>query len=398
MGNSKALALAALFTPGLLQSAWAADLYVPPPAPSPPPRMEMPAEKQVVVNDGYYLRGDIGVGMTKHTITSQFSSAVPSPLFDSSAIGDSTFFRFGAGRQFGSWFRSDLTFEYRASAMITAIESYNQGAFFVPPAATRSWDNYSGHISHGAFLLNGYADLGTWQRLSPFIGLGVGYAMHRVADLKDAGGVSAISTTSYGVGGFGYADAKTSGSLAWAGMAGVGFHVNDNLKLEVAYRYLNLGTAKSGVIKCLTQPVASCPNEIQSYKLSSHDFSLGMRWMLGGSMSYQQQAKFDMGAEQARPKIKVTKDSYYDTVPSAPVTYKNSYAAGGPAEIDPRATQTIQSANTNSDMKIIPLVPEANELSKADLPAQQSNGKKNQPRKAASANTNNLSITPERLY
>ena len=41
-------------------------------------------------------------------------------------------------------------------------------------------------------------------------------------------------------------------------MAGVGYTVNPRLKLELGYRYLNMGTI---------------------FKVSSHDFRLGMRWL-----------------------------------------------------------------------------------------------------------------------
>ena len=397
MGKSKALLLFACVSPGLIQSAWAADLYIPPPAPL-PPRFEMPAQNLLGATDGYYLRGDIGVGLTQHTITSTFSLPVPDARFDSSYIGDSTFVRLGFGRQFGAWIRSDVTFEYRGSSSISATESYNQGAFFTPPSAIRSYDSYIGHISHGVFLLNGYADLGTWQRISPFVGLGVGYAMHRVPDLKDSGGVSAINSTSYGVGGFGYASATTSSSLAWAGTAGLGYQVNENLKLEVAYRYLNLGTSKSGAIKCLTQPVATCANEVQSYKISSHDFSLGMRWMLGGNVNYQQQAKFEMSSAHAKSNMKMSKETSYDGGSAYPNVSRNNYAAAGPAEIDPRIPVTTQSTKANLATTVIPLLPETTELSKADLPAQPAKGKKAQPRKGETVSSNTIQITPDRLY
>ncbi|NDA46895.1 MAG: porin family protein [Alphaproteobacteria bacterium] len=397
MGKSKALFLVACVTPGLMQSAWAADLYIPPPAPQ-PPRMEMPGQNLFATVDGYYLRGDIGVGLTQHTVTSAFTLAVPDARFDSSSISDSTFVRLGFGRQFGTWIRSDLTFEYRGSSTISATESYNQGAFFTPPSTIRGYDSYSGHISHGVFMLNGYADLGTWQRISPFVGFGLGYALHRVPDLKDTGGVSAINSTSYGIGGFGFANANTSSSLAWAGTAGLGYQVNENLKLEVGYRYLNLGTSKSGAIKCLTQPASTCANEVQSYKISSHDFSLGMRWMLGGSVNYQQQAKFEMNSGRAKPTMKMAKETSYEAASAYPNVSRNNYAAAGPAEIDPRIPLTTQSTKGNSGTTVIPLLPETNELSKADLPAQTAKGKKAQPHKSESVSSNTMQITPERLY
>jgi hypothetical protein len=58
--------------------------------------------------------------------------------------------------------------------------------------------------------------------------------------------------------------------------------VNKNLDLEFGYRYLDLGEAKSGAIVCQTQPIATCPFEVQKYHLASHDIHIGMRWRFGG--------------------------------------------------------------------------------------------------------------------
>jgi len=66
--------------------------------------------------------------------------------------------------------------------------------------------------------------------------------------------------------------------LAWAVHAGLGYDVTPNLKLELAYRYLNMGDAQAGKLVCAG---GICPGTVYSYKdLESHDIKIGMRWML----------------------------------------------------------------------------------------------------------------------
>ena len=313
MGKRKALLLAGALCVGSASNVFAADL-LPPPPPMDPGIM--------VVNDpdGWYIRGDAGVGMTViGSLRSTFTSNVPDPQWDSKSVGDAAFVRVGLGYQFNNWFRADVTGEYRTSSHIQGVQSFNQGAFFTPATADRSYDNYSGQVSHAVALVNGYVDLGTWNRITPYVGAGVGYAYHFVSGLHDFGGVSSFAPGQFGISGLGYAPSNSSGSFAWALMAGLGYNVNEHLKLDIGYRYLNLGTATSAKITCQTQPVATCPFEVHKYKLGSHDISIGMRWMFGASGSATTTTAFATGGASA----------YSTSYPAAaPVTGGSLYSSG----------------------------------------------------------------------
>ena len=280
MGKRNALLLAGALGLGFATTGHAADLLPPPP----------PLDPGIVVVEsdpsGWYIRGDAGVGATQiNQMRSTFAFNVPDVRFDSKSFSDAAFVRFGLGYQFNNWFRADITGEYRTASNLTAIESFNQGQFFTPASADRSYDNYSGQVSHAVLMANGYVDLGTWNRITPYVGAGIGFARHTVTGLHDAGGVATFAPNNFGISGLGYASAKSSNSLAWALMAGLGYSVNENLKLELGYRYLNLGTTTAGQIVCQTQDTATCPFEVQRYKLSSHDIHVGMRWMFGAGGS-----------------------------------------------------------------------------------------------------------------
>jgi opacity protein-like surface antigen len=262
--TARALTIAAgVFAPCL---ASAADL-LPPPPPPPPPPMEFAG--------GWYLRGDVGAGALdlRKTIAVDVS-ATPSPYkYDrvEDHVGDQVFVGGGVGYQFNAWLRGDVTAEYRTKA------DWRFGA------RDTTWDEKgkgynitTGKFSSVVAMANGYVDLGTWYGVTPFIGGGVGVAHHMFSGVTDEG---------FGdyAGGIGYGREHDKTNFAWALHAGLGYDVTQNLKLELAYRYLNMGTAVSGVVTCIP---GTCEEGLKTvYKakdLTSHDVKIGFRYLLGG--------------------------------------------------------------------------------------------------------------------
>jgi opacity protein-like surface antigen len=254
-------------------AAFAADF---PPALPPMPQFVQPAP---VVQDfsGWYLRGDVGVGMQsfgsfQHTQTNSAFVWPASWRIDQRDIGSANFVGFGIGYNWNSWMRFDFTGEYRAKAGIKVIGSYTE---FCPDG--RCFDVYDAKHAAWVFLANAYLDLGTWWCLTPFVGVGVGSAWHSVTGIHDVGFISDGTT------GFGFADAdKSNFTFAWAAHAGLAYTVTNNFKVELAYRYLNLGSATTGTINCASSGCATTgPRAFYSVgEMSSHDIKLGMRWSL----------------------------------------------------------------------------------------------------------------------
>jgi opacity protein-like surface antigen len=274
MGCLKTLAYAgavAMVASSTLLSApaSAADLGAPPMmAPPPPPPM-------VDGMSGLYLRGDIGVShYGNSTHRSSFANTtvvVPGFAINNSSFDNVAFAGVGIGYQFNNWLRFDVTGEMRTTSRFSAIESYTN-AWANPGCGVRCYDTYGASIGTNVFLANGYLDLGTWHGFTPFVGAGVGWANHKVTGLHDISPQPA--------GGFGISTDKSKSGMAWALMAGVGFEVTRNFKLELAYRYLDMGSITTNPINC--QGVAICPQEVHRYGLNSHDVKIGFRYLFGG--------------------------------------------------------------------------------------------------------------------
>ncbi len=257
-------------------AASAADLLLPPPPPVLAPPLPIP------VGGGFYLRGDVGVGINDlRTRNSTFDETVPDARFEQSSLDDSPIIDVGVGYRFNNYFRADVTGEYRGSALFTANQSYNVGAFQYdqygnpPPNGARAYDYYSAHIRSVVGLVNGYVDVGTWYGVTPFVGAGVGVANVAVKNLTDISyGSGAYNGQGNGGGGFAYDHNQTN--FAFALMAGLDFAVTPNVTLELGYKYLNQGDVSSSPIACASS--SPCPNEVQHYRLQSNDIRLGFRY------------------------------------------------------------------------------------------------------------------------
>jgi opacity protein-like surface antigen len=252
-------------------SAYAADL------PQPPPPMVYQPAPQVVeapAIGGWYLRGDVGVGVLNfrqfdHSQTNSTFVWPASWQIVQKDIQDTAILGFGAGYELNNWFRVDVTGEYRTKAALKATGSYVE---FCPGGTC--FDVNSANYSASVFMVNGYIDLGTWWCLTPYIGAGVGGAYNRITSMQDNGIIA------NGTNGFGFSLTDSAAwNMAWNVQAGLTYNVTNNFKVDFSWRYLNLGSPQSAVVLC--QNTASCPGASYTLKeLTSQDFRIGVRWML----------------------------------------------------------------------------------------------------------------------
>jgi opacity protein-like surface antigen len=219
---------------------------------------------------GWYLRGDIG--MTNQTVGSLTNVVAPGTSvgtkflsFDSSPL-----FSLGGGYQFNNWLRADVTGEYRGNAHFHGQQIAQFGTASLP-------DDYTASKSEWLFLANAYVDLGTWWCVTPFLGAGIGTTRNTISNFTDIGASSAgtfiLSTT--------YADTASKWNLAWALYAGLAYKVTPGLSLELTYRYLNLGTANTGLTNSFDGVTVVNQTPFQFGTITSQDVMLGFRWNLG---------------------------------------------------------------------------------------------------------------------
>lgn len=258
----------------------------------------MPATSEEPFN-GWYLRGDVGLGVAAaeprlvsmpDPVAAGVASGLLSPAayrtFDNATLPPFGMIDGGVGYRFNAWFRMDGTLEYRSGVRLKAHSVLTDPA---SPAfgPLQYSDLYRDDVSSFVALLNGYADLGTYLGVTPFVGAGAGFADNLVSGFTDDG--------------FGYAlrgplvssGAVANGSrtrFAWALMAGFDYDVAPNLKLEFGYRYLNMGSIATGGSHCLAGgssgalSAAGCNGGVHTLSsrgaLASSDFRIGLIWTI----------------------------------------------------------------------------------------------------------------------
>jgi opacity protein-like surface antigen len=231
-----------------------------------PPIYPPPVEEFSV--SGWYLRGDIGMTNQQFKKLHQRLYDAPTTL-SVTAVGmgwdSSTFFGVGAGYKFNDWFRADVTGEYRGKANFHGSDIYQT-------VGGPGVDNYSGSKSEWVFMANAYVDLGTWWCLTPYVGLGIGTANIKISGFRDDG-LNAGGAGTY------LAQDASKWTFAWAVHAGVTYKVTQSMSIDLGYRYIDLGNATTGTGQSYDGTNAN-GGPFTFNRITSHDFKLGVRWML----------------------------------------------------------------------------------------------------------------------
>ncbi|KPL52153.1 outer membrane protein [Prosthecomicrobium hirschii] len=257
---------------GAITQAAAADLTVP---------YVAPIIEQIAVPGGWYLRGDIGIGIERGRFKENEFDKPPAGYrgrWIRQSIDDGASFGIGIGYQFNPWLRGDLTAEYRTAVTVRGI-GQQTGSF--NNINGTAYANMSGSLSSTVILANAYADLGTYWGITPYVGGGLGMAYNRMTGFTQTntipspnGPVPVLAK---------YNDAGTA-SFAWALHAGASYDISDRLKLDLSYRYLDFGSASTGALYGLDNAGGKPKfgDKYRSTDLSSNDFRLGFRYLLGG--------------------------------------------------------------------------------------------------------------------
>ena len=259
--------------------AFGADIPFPPPMPEPIlPHIESSG-------GGWYLRGDVGVGIEEmdgfnFDITGACcAGALDGYSLIEKSMNDKAIIGGGLGYQWNDYLRFDLTGEYRGANSFGFTLASPPNPDPGPTNGLQSFNVYSGTHSAAIGLLNAYYDVGDFWGVMPFIGAGAGFAYHTVNNFHDM--ATGIGCNGLGCG-FGIAEKESSSSFSWALHAGLDYEVNQNLKLEMSYRYLDEGNAGAGIVTCFN--VVTCGDIDYTVRdITSHDMRVGMRWTFGSA-------------------------------------------------------------------------------------------------------------------
>jgi opacity protein-like surface antigen len=234
---------------------------------------------------GWYLRGYLG--MSNQQFDEMHHPAFDTPYFEWVHEGEfdaGTIFGGGMGYTFNEWFRIDFTGEWRGKTEFHAEDRYS----FNPDPNfddQEEWgvNDYHAKKSEALFLANAYFDLGEWNRITPYVGAGIGASYNTISSFTDMGINSNLGTVT-ATGGF--ARDGSQWDLAWALHAGIGFKATKNLTIDVGYSFMNLGDGKTGLFTANDGGCTACTG-VTFKDIISHDVKVGFRWNFGGDDYYE---------------------------------------------------------------------------------------------------------------
>lgn len=280
---------------GVCAPAMAADMGY-----APPPVYELNNESPVQIGNGWYLRGDVGWTRERPPALAP-DAALSAALQEGSGWAAGL----GAGYQFNSWFRGDLTLDYRntlrASARsanfdcVTDVVGVNNGAGTPVGISAINGECYSqqkARFQRTSLLANAYLDLGNWSGITPYVGAGAGVTYGRASGVYNwymsndnsiynpnieypdgfpPNWVTGTGDATTGPTGFTFGNqnkrvnvAGTKVNFTWALMAGIAVDLSRNAKVDFGYRFVNMGTFAPGAPKSDGQ---------------LHEYRIGFRYM-----------------------------------------------------------------------------------------------------------------------
>jgi|GEM_PF-5544769 opacity protein-like surface antigen len=176
----------------------------------------------------YQARGKAAGGMP--------DQAGPYMLLDSGVslssahdVGTAALVEGGVGYRFNSHLRSDVTIGYRTGFAI-------KGTTTTDATSGETLTSDKQNLDSIAMMANVTYDIAKWNRFTPYVTGGLGFAYNETA-----------ATTLYASGNsIGQSNAATNTDIAWQLGLGTSIDIFKNVSAEVGYRYISLGQAKNG--------------------------------------------------------------------------------------------------------------------------------------------------------
>jgi opacity protein-like surface antigen len=222
----------------------------------------------LVASPGHcYVRGDVGYSWSttpdvRWTVTDATTGVFVTDAVTGVNIGNTWLIEGGIGCGSGArGIRGEFVLGYHGKRDIDGTPGPWFGA---PPAA----DPLHTSVRTTTLMFNGYYDLARFDRITPYVGAGVGFAYNKTGGVFFTGNPALVNVI----------EGESRWSLAWSLMAGLGIHISERTTLDLGYRYLDMGKAESGVIDSL----GFANPRVRIDELAAHEFKVGLRFAFGG--------------------------------------------------------------------------------------------------------------------
>ena len=247
----------------------------------------------VEIGTGWYIRGDISYDMATSTSGSYRTYGVASagpPVtyaygsadYDNFEYRSGTDWSIGAGYQFNSFLRGDVTVgSWRRGVYGTDNDTApcSDPLLFPTAVGCRSVDTTT--VTAWETMANVYADLGTYVGITPYLGGGLGVTNLKYSDLSNV--AECYDATSAAIAGCGYSATHTGESswrFTWALMAGASYDISKNLKFDLGYRYAHVSGGAMFGFDAATAALGATGTQGSDDGFSTHQIKAGVRYAI----------------------------------------------------------------------------------------------------------------------
>ncbi|MEL6373635.1 MAG: outer membrane beta-barrel protein [Pseudomonadota bacterium] len=205
-------------------------------------------------------------------VTSQTSTfvgdEVSNPSVESGLFGEAGF-GCGSGSR---GFRAEFMLGYRGDRKIDGVPlEYTVTNIFgtVPQTPDNLDDPLHTSLTSYTLMMNLYKDFGNFGGFNPYIGVGVGLAYHKLGETFFTGNPNLVNRIA----------GNSDVAFAWSLSAGVGYQISERAILDFGYRYIDLGSIKSGRVDSagFQNPAVDIDD------LTAHEIKIGLRYHFGGA-------------------------------------------------------------------------------------------------------------------
>lgn len=256
-------AIGAVVAVAMTLPAVAADLYVPPVVEVAPPQIEY----RDVDFGGWYIRGDVDYHQSKIRGIEYITYGPGSDDFDFGKLKGALSAGVGVGYQISPYLRADVTADYWFKSDFSGQTSGTCGFPAVPCVSTDS-----SKFRALLLLANAYAELGTYKRITPYIGAGIGGAHVKWGDLRNQIPPQGIDDFHKGAKGW---------RFAWALMAGASYCITSNWHADLGYRFSQIA---GGRMYEYADSSLGGPGSGPGFhgRINTHEVRAGLRYQFGG--------------------------------------------------------------------------------------------------------------------
>jgi outer membrane protein OmpA-like peptidoglycan-associated protein len=223
---------------------------------------------------GVYVRGDFGGAFGNNVTFRDNNSAAANTTIGNNSIsahgGNSVIFGAGIGYRVNPWFRGDFTLDYMPSLNVNRTTAGSSNSNTVSANLNSLVGMANGYLDFNSFLPNFFGSV------EPYIDGGIGFANNNLGTVTNSTGGTA-----------GTLSGSSQTNFAWGAGAGVNFPLTQQLSLDVAYKYLDLGSLKSGNVSTNGFAVGNsgAVTGIKSNDLTVNTVTVGLRWTFGAPMA-----------------------------------------------------------------------------------------------------------------